>query len=120
MYFRLHFITTTFSQDDISNEAKKGLYGTFRTTEIDDVINNVNNKDKNAADLDQDSASNKNKQQDVVTFKAPHFENVLNYIWEQMQRRKKGSNTKHRFVVNNQVLPFHPLTYQEVRIGFII
>ncbi|XP_045493111.1 proteasome adapter and scaffold protein ECM29 [Colias croceus] len=102
------------SQDDISNEALKCLYGTSRPNEIDDVVNNVSKKETTTVNLDEDSSKrDKDKVQEDV-FKAPKFNEMLNYIWEQMQKRKKGSNSKHRFVIGNQVLQFHPQTYQEI------
>ncbi|CAK1553468.1 unnamed protein product [Leptosia nina] len=102
------------SQDDVSNEALKCLYGTSRPNEIEDVVNNVVKKETTTVNLDEDSAKRDRdtKQEDV--FKAPKFNDMVTYIWDQMQKRKKGSNSKHRFVIGNQVLQFHPQTYQEI------
>lgn len=101
------------SQDEIANEALKCLYGTSRPIEIDDVVNNVCKKETTTVNLDGDSSkSDRGKAQEV--FKVPKFNEMVNYVWDQMQKRKKGSNAKHRFVVSNHVLQFHPLTYQEV------
>ncbi|XP_026485739.2 proteasome-associated protein ECM29 homolog [Vanessa tameamea] len=101
------------SQDDVSTEALKYLYGTSRPNEIEDVVNNVSVKEMNVASIDED-VSKKDKDKKDVQFKVPNFKDVVNYIWDQMQKRKKGSNTKHRFVISNQVLQFHPQTYQEI------
>lgn len=93
----------------------KCLYGTSRPNEIEEVVNNVSRKEANVVNLDEESSkANKNKTTDVDEFKVPMFKDVVNYVWEQIQKRKKGSNSKHRFVVSNQVLQFHPVTYQEV------
>ncbi|KAJ2947108.1 hypothetical protein O0L34_g16457 [Tuta absoluta] len=104
------------NQDDIATEALKCLYGTSRLSEIADVVNNVSKKETNAVSLDEDSAKKDkiDRYPEEKEFKAPNFKDVVNYIWEQMQKRKKGSNAKHRFVIGNNVLQFHPLTYQEI------
>ncbi|XP_048484818.1 proteasome adapter and scaffold protein ECM29 isoform X3 [Plutella xylostella] len=101
------------SQDDISTEARKCLYGTSRPSEIEDVINNVT-KETTTVHIDDADSKNKNNTEPVQEFKVPKFKSMVNYIWEQMQKRKKGSNAKHRFVISNQVLQFHPITYQEI------
>lgn len=65
--------------------------------------------------LDEESTKrDKDKAPEVEEFKVPKFKDVVNYIWDQMQKRKKGTNSKHRYVIGNQVLQFHPLTYQQV------
>ncbi|KAI5643789.1 hypothetical protein NE865_04185 [Phthorimaea operculella] len=103
------------NQDDIATEALKCLYGTSRLSEIVDVVNNVSKKETSAVNLDEDSAKkDKDRESEEKEFKAPKFKDVVNYIWEQMQKRKKGSNAKHRFVIGNNVLQFHPMTYQEI------
>ncbi|KAG6456419.1 hypothetical protein O3G_MSEX009728 [Manduca sexta] len=103
------------SQDEISTEALKCLYGTSRPSEIEDVVNNVSTKETAVVNLDEDvSKKDKDQTSEVPAFKAPPFKDVVNYIWDQLQKRKKGSNAKHRFVVNNQVLQFHPATYKEI------
>ncbi|XP_052750867.1 proteasome-associated protein ECM29 homolog [Galleria mellonella] len=103
------------SQDEISTEALKCLYGTSRPNEIEDVVNNVSRKETAVVNIDEDtSKKERDRTQEVVEFKVPKFRDVVNYIWEQMQKRKTGSNSKHRFVIGNQVLQFHPLTYQEI------
>ncbi|KAL0840590.1 hypothetical protein ABMA28_015796 [Loxostege sticticalis] len=103
------------NQDEISTEALKCLYGTSRPNEIEDVVNNVSKKETSVVNIDEEtSKKDKDKTQETVEFKPPKFKEVVNYIWDQMQKRKKGSNAKHRFVVGNQVLQFHPLTYQEI------
>ena len=102
------------SQDDVSTEALKCLYGTSRANEIDDVVNNVSTKETNNVILDEDSTKKDNSTISEKNIKVPKFKEVVNYIWDQMQKRKKGSNAKHRFVISNQVLQFHPQTYQEV------
>lgn len=102
------------SQDDVSTEALKCLYGTSRANEIDDVVNNVSRKDTNNVILDEDSTKKDNYTISEKKIKVPKFKEVVNYIWDQMQKRKKGSNAKHRFVISNQVLQFHPQTYQEI------
>lgn len=101
------------SQDDISSEALKCLYGVSRPNEIEDVVNNVSTKDTNTVSL-EDGSKKEKEQTEEKDFKVPKFNDAVNYIWEQMQKRKKGSNAKHRFVISNQVLQFHPQTYQEV------
>ncbi|XP_052738355.1 proteasome-associated protein ECM29 homolog [Bicyclus anynana] len=101
------------SQDDVSTEALKYLYGTSRPNEIDDVVNNVSTKETNVVNIDED-ASSKDKDTAQEKLKVPKFTDVVNYIWDQMNKRKKGSNAKHRFVVGNHVLQFHPQTYQEI------
>lgn len=76
---------------------------------------NVTKKETTVVNIDEDSSKkDKDKTQESEEFKAPKFNEVVNYIWDQMQKRKKGSNAKHRFVIGNQVLQFHPMTYQEV------
>ncbi|RVE49284.1 hypothetical protein evm_006078 [Chilo suppressalis] len=103
------------SQDDISNEALKCLYGTSRAMEIEDVVNNVCKKETTVVNLDEESSKKeKDNKQEMEEFIVPKFKDVVGYIWEQMQKRKKGSNAKHRFVIGNQVLQFHPQTYQEI------
>lgn len=75
-------------------------------------------KGANAVNIDEEeSEKEKNKPQEVTEFKVPKFNDVVSYIWEQMQKRKQGSNAKHRFVINNQVLQFHPMTFHEVSVG---
>lgn len=101
------------TQDEISTEALKCLYGTSRPIEIEDVVNNVSKKETTTVSIDEES-SKKDKDNHNDDLKVPKFKQVVNYIWEQMQKRKKGSNSKHRFVMGNQVLQFHPLTYQEI------
>ncbi|GBP15166.1 Proteasome adapter and scaffold protein ECM29 [Eumeta japonica] len=100
------------SQDDISTEALKYLYGTSRRNEIEDVVNNVIHKEATTVNIDQGNSSNKKVQQQGPAI--PKFNEIVNYIWDQIDKRKKGSNAKHRFVINNSVLPFHPSTYQEI------
>ncbi|XP_072940517.1 proteasome adapter and scaffold protein ECM29 [Epargyreus clarus] len=102
------------SQDDISNEALKCLYGTSRPNEIENVVNNVSRKETTVVNIDEEAAKKDKDKTQEPEFKVPKFNDVVNYIWEQMQKRKKGSNAKHRFVIANQVLQFHPLTYQEI------
>ncbi|XP_075970288.1 proteasome-associated protein ECM29 homolog [Anticarsia gemmatalis] len=103
------------SQDDIATEALKCLYGTSRPNEIEDVVNNVSKKETTTVNIDEDaSKKDKDRAPETDEFKVPKFKDVVNYIWEQMQKRKKGSNAKHRFVIGNQVLQFHPMTYQEI------
>lgn len=105
------------SQDDVSTEALKCLYGTSRTNEIEDVVNNVSMKETTTVSLDDDASKrDKDKTSEEQLFKAPKFKDIVNYVWDQMQKRKKGSNVKHRFVISNQVLQFHPQTYQEVSV----
>ncbi|CAH4007387.1 unnamed protein product [Pieris brassicae] len=108
----LLLIASGDNQDDISTEALKCLYGTSRPSEIDDVVNNIVKKETTTVNLDDDTKQDKNIKPDE--FMPPKFNVMVNYIWDQMQKRKKGSNSKHRFVVGNQVLQFHPMTYQEV------
>lgn len=99
----------------MSTEALKCLYGTSRPNEIEDVVNNVSIKEATVASIDEDiTKREKDKQENQ--FKVPKFKDVVNYIWEQIQKRKTGSNAKHRFVISNQVLQFHPQTYKEVGI----
>lgn len=113
----MYIFSNFCSQDDISTEALKYLYGTSRLSEIEDVVNNVSKKDTNAVNIDEEgSDKEKDKPQEVTEFKVPKFNDVVSYIWDQMQKRKQGSNAKHRFVINNQVLQFHPLTYHEVSV----
>ncbi|VVC92331.1 unnamed protein product [Leptidea sinapis] len=101
------------SQDDISTEALKHLYGTSRPNEIEDVVNNVSQKETAVVNLDEDySKREQDVKQDELT--VPKFNDMVNYIWYEKEKRKKGSNVKHRFVVSNQVLQFHPQTYQEM------
>ncbi|XP_039748644.1 proteasome-associated protein ECM29 homolog [Pararge aegeria] len=102
------------SQDDVSTEALKCLYGTSRPNEIEDVVNNVSVKDTNVVNIDEDTSSKDKDNAPETQLKVPKFIDVINYIWDQMQKRKKGSNSKHRFVVGNHVLQFHPQTYQEI------
>ncbi|XP_060801096.1 proteasome-associated protein ECM29 homolog [Amyelois transitella] len=102
------------SQDEISNEALKCLYGTSRPTEIEDVVNNVSKKETATVNIDEESPKRDKDRTEAPEFKVPRFKTVVNYIWDQMQKRKAGSNSKHRFVVGNQVLQFHPLTFQEI------
>ncbi|KAI8428500.1 hypothetical protein MSG28_007292 [Choristoneura fumiferana] len=102
------------NQDEISTEALKCLYGTSRPSEIEDVVNNVSKKETTTVNIDEETAKKDKEQKQEDEFKVPKFADVVNYIWDQMQKRKKGSNSKHRFVVNNQVLQFHPLIYQEI------
>lgn len=105
----------SFSQDEISNEALKCLYGTSRASEIEDAVFNVSKKDTATVNIDEDSSKkDKDRATESQELKVPKFTEVVNYVWDQMQKRKKGSNAKHRFVVGNQVLQFHPMTYQEV------
>lgn len=66
---------------------------------------------------EETSKKDKDRASETEEFKVPKFKDVVNYVWDQMQKRKKGSNAKHRFVIGNQVLQFHPLTYQEVSIN---
>ncbi|XP_041976007.1 proteasome-associated protein ECM29 homolog [Aricia agestis] len=99
------------SQDDISSEALKCLYGTSRPNEIEDAVNNVSPKETTTIIEDD---NNKRDKDEKDTLTVPQFKEMINYIWEQMQKRKKGSNAKHRFVISNQVLQFHPQTYQEM------
>ncbi|XP_049865676.1 proteasome adapter and scaffold protein ECM29 [Pectinophora gossypiella] len=103
------------NQDEISTEALKCLYGTSRPNEIEDVVNNVAHKETNVVTIDEETAKKERQPTDKEELlKVPKFKDVVNYIWEQMLKRKKGSNAKHRFVVANQVLQFHPVTYQEI------
>ncbi|CAH0749868.1 unnamed protein product [Diatraea saccharalis] len=103
------------SQDDISTEALKYLYGTSRPNEIEDVVNNVSKKEAAVVNLDEDSSKKeRDDKQETEELKVPKFTEVVSYVWEQMQKRKTGSNAKHRFVIGNQVLQFHPQTYQEI------
>ncbi|XP_037874946.1 proteasome adapter and scaffold protein ECM29 isoform X1 [Bombyx mori] len=103
------------SKDEISTEALKCLYGTSRPSEIEDVVNNVAKKETKIVIFDGESPDeNKDVSSEGVDLAVPKFKDMVNYIWKQMQKRKKGSNAKHRFVINNQVLQFHPLTYQEI------
>ncbi|XP_063621128.1 proteasome-associated protein ECM29 homolog [Cydia splendana] len=102
------------SQDEVSTEALKCLYGTSRPSEIDDVVNNVNKKETTTVNLDAETSEKDKDKEQEEEFKVPKFGDVVNYVWDQLQKRKKGSNSKHRYVVNNQVLQFHPLTYQEI------
>ncbi|CAH0727922.1 unnamed protein product, partial [Brenthis ino] len=102
------------SQDDVSTEALKCLYGTSRTNEIEDVVNNVSVKETTTVSLDDDASKRDKDKISEEQFKAPKFKDIVNYVWDQMQKRKKGSNVKHRFVISNQVLQFHPQTYQEI------
>ncbi|XP_026729465.1 proteasome-associated protein ECM29 homolog [Trichoplusia ni] len=102
------------SQDEISNEALKCLYGTSRSSEIEDVVNNVSSKEASVVNIDEDTSKRGIDTPQEEEFKVPKFKEVVNYIWDQMQKRKKGSNAKHRFVIGNQVLQFHPITYQEI------
>lgn len=103
------------SQDDISTEALKCLYGTSRPSEIEDAVFNVSKKETAVVNIDEDgSKKDKDRAEENQELKVPKFSEVVNYVWDQMQKRKKGSNAKHRFVIGNQVLQFHPLTYQEI------
>ncbi|CAH0699772.1 unnamed protein product [Spodoptera exigua] len=103
------------SQDDISTEALKCLYGTSRPSEIEDAVFNVSKKETAVVNIDEDgSKKDKDRADENQELKVPKFSEVVNYVWDQMQKRKKGSNSKHRFVIGNQVLQFHPLTYQEI------
>lgn len=102
------------SLDEISNEGLKCLYGTSRSSEIEDVINNVSKKETTAVNIDESTKKSDRDSTQEEEFKVPNFKDMVNYIWDQMQKRKKGSNAKHRFVISNQVLQFHPMTYQEV------
>ncbi|KAF9798599.1 hypothetical protein SFRURICE_008332 [Spodoptera frugiperda] len=102
-------------QDDISTEALKCLYGTSRPSEIEDAVFNVSKKETAVVNIDEDgSKKDKDRAEENQELKVPKFSEVVNYVWDQMQKRKKGSNAKHRFVIGNQVLQFHPLTYQEI------
>jgi len=94
-------------------DAIRSLYGTSRSSEIDDVIQNVvENKPTT------DPAKDKKTQQDLddasVLIGVPHFAGMVEYIWGKMLKRKETSNLKHRFVIGNQVLPFPPNIYFEV------
>lgn len=109
-------IIISFSQDEISNEALKCLYGTSRPSEIEDVVNNVSKKETTTVNIDENNSKSDRDRTEEEEFKVPKFKDMVNYIWDQMQKRKKGSNAKHRFVISNQVLQFHPSTYQEVNI----
>ncbi|XP_053602483.1 proteasome adapter and scaffold protein ECM29 isoform X2 [Plodia interpunctella] len=102
------------SQDEISNEALKCLYGTSRPIEIEDVVNNVSKNETTTVNMDVDTNTRDKNRIDEVELKVPRFKTVVNYVWDQMQKRKNGTNSKHRFVIGNQVLQFHPLTYQEI------
>ncbi|KAH9632202.1 hypothetical protein HF086_015234 [Spodoptera exigua] len=103
------------AQDDISTEALKCLYGTSRPSEIEDAVFNVSKKETAVVNIDEDgSKKDKDRADENQELKVPKFSEVVNYVWDQMQKRKKGSNSKHRFVIGNQVLQFHPLTYQEI------
>ncbi|XP_068630379.1 proteasome-associated protein ECM29 homolog [Battus philenor] len=102
------------SQDDIVTESHKCLYGTSRPSEIDDVVNNVAKKETTVVNLDETTSKKDIKNTKEIELKVPKFKDVVNYVWEQIQKRKKGSNAKHRFVIGNQVLQFHPRTYQEI------
>lgn len=119
LYLNLYIYTIyLFSQDEISTEALKCLYGTSRPSEIEDVVNNVSKKETATVNIDEETAKKDKEKKQEEEFKVPKFADVVNYVWDQMQKRKKGSNSKHRFVVNNQVLQFHPLIYQEVSSSF--
>lgn len=102
------------SQDETSTEALKCLYGVSRPNEIEDVVNYVSKKETGVVNLDDDAFKSDKDKTAQETFKVPKFKDIVNYVWEQMQKRKKGSNAKHRFVISTQVLQFHPLTYQEI------
>lgn len=93
------------------------MYGVSRPNEIEDVVNNVSKKETAVVNLDDDFPKSDKDKTSEEKFKVPKFKDIVNYIWEQMQKRKKGSNAKHRFVISNQVLQFHPLTYQEVTVS---
>ncbi|CAB3243794.1 unnamed protein product [Arctia plantaginis] len=101
------------SQDEISTEALKCLYGTSRPSEIEDIVNNVSKKEATTVNIDEDS-SKRDKDQKSEELIVPKFRDVVIYVWDQMQKRKKGTNAKHRFVIGNNVLQFHPVTYQEI------
>ncbi|CAH2075093.1 unnamed protein product, partial [Iphiclides podalirius] len=102
------------SQDDIVTEAQRCLYGTSRPSEIEDVVNNVQKRETAAVDLGEGAPKRDKDGATEAQLKAPNFGDVVNYVWEQIQKRKKGSNSKHRYVIGNQVLQFHPRTYQEI------
>ncbi|XP_032510836.2 proteasome adapter and scaffold protein ECM29 [Danaus plexippus] len=102
------------SQDEISTEALKCLYGTSRANEIEDVVNNVAKKEKETIGIDEEGSKKDSAGTQEEKFKVPGFIEVVDYVWDQMQKRKKGSNVKHRFVIGNQVLQFHPQSYQEI------
>lgn len=116
--YKCKYTIYLFSQDEISTEALKCLYGTSRPSEIEDVVNNVSKKETGTVNIDEETAKKDKEKKQEEEFKVPKFADVVNYVWDQMQKRKKGSNSKHRFVVNNQVLQFHPLIYQEVSSSF--
>ncbi|XP_013177902.1 PREDICTED: proteasome-associated protein ECM29 homolog isoform X1 [Papilio xuthus] len=100
------------TQDDIVTESQKCLYGTSRASEIEDVVNNVSKKETAVVNLDEGPARKDNES--TAELKTPSFKDVVNYVWEQIQKRKKGSNSKHRYVIGNHLLQFHPKTYQEI------
>ncbi|CAG5035645.1 unnamed protein product [Parnassius apollo] len=102
------------SQDDIVTEAQKCLYGTSRPSEIEDVVNNVTKSETTVVNLEEDAPRKDKDKVNEEELKVPSFKDVVNYVWEQIDKRKKGSNSKHRFVIGNQVLQFHPRTYQEI------
>lgn len=95
-------------------EAQKCLYGTSRPSEIEDAVNNVRKRETNVADLGEGAPKRDKDGASELELKVPNFKEVVNYVWDQIQKRKKGSNSKHRYVIGNQVLQFHPRTYQEV------
>lgn len=90
-------------------DALKSLYGTARSSEIEDIIQNVTLLGPKLEDLSDSSGSNTK-----VESIGPPFEGMVEYIWNKTLKRKESSNHKHRFVVGSHVLPFAPNTYYEV------
>lgn len=89
-------------------DALKSLYGTARSSEIEDIVQNVTLL---GTKLEEPSDSLGSGKSESI---GPAFDGMVEYIWDKTLKRKESSNLKHRFVVGNHVLPFAPVTYYEV------
>ncbi|KOB74355.1 Proteasome-associated protein ECM29-like protein [Operophtera brumata] len=101
-YIAMRYSAAVFPQDYIPSRYL------LLMAKIEDVVNNVSRKETTSVNIDGDSSKSDRDKTEEVEYKVPQFKDMVNYIWDQMQRRKKGSNAKHRFVVSNQDCSNHP------------
>lgn len=91
-------------------EAIKSLYGVTRPSEIEDIVQNVT-----ITAGEQKVIKNDEKEDEAAPeLGVPAFHSMVDYIWANIAKRKESSNSKHRFVIGNHVLPYPPNTYYEV------
>lgn len=104
-----------FSKDEVKFEALKSLYGSTRQSEIEDAVQNVIKVPTEIKLIKNDESKKEDDSNSTEEIRElPSFNDMVEYIWDKINKRKKTSNLKQRYVIGNHVLPFSPPVYYEV------